>query len=301
MLSKTEANLGRLRTSFCSLRASRITKSGRLLQRSPGNGTLVHSRRAHRAGTPVQTCALAADRGSIPVLEHVVLLRVRASTSPEDEQQMMDRLYGTQYLYPKVLSLTIGPNIAKQSTHGFTHGMFVRLPSTAALADFYRLPSQRKTFEDYVLPFVEEIWTFSYESRVENDIGPIFRRGDEWDTGVDHVTLYKAPETASEETRQLLVTHLLAASGAGGGSDSPDILQATAGRSVAEEASASLGGKHGFTHGVTVRLGSEADLNMHLTDASRSQLLSSQVLPHTEQQLEMSILVAPVGTGAKPF
>ncbi|GBG92909.1 hypothetical protein CBR_g57728 [Chara braunii] len=92
------------------------------------------------------------QRGKRIVVEHVVLLKMKDNLSEEEEKDMLDHVFTLQYMIRSIL---------------------------AALSDYYANPSLTSVSEKYVSPHCEDMLVLDFEAEVDDDIEPVFRRGEE--------------------------------------------------------------------------------------------------------------------------
>ncbi|CAI5963706.1 unnamed protein product [Closterium sp. NIES-64] len=277
------------------------------------SGVLVGWRRLDRAlsrrsisasgGVVVAATAGAADRASggemdsaerpvkmTPVVEHVALFNMPADMAEESEGDMLSHLYSLQYHYPHLLAISLGRIQPTKRPVGFSHALFARFPSRQALDGFLALPALAAAMEQFVTPSCTDTLSLSYEAQVEADIESVFRRGDAYERGVDHVVLLRAKPAAEADKQSAMVAALAALPLV----MEPHILvQLTAGANFAVDTA------KGFTHGLVARFPSEAALDAYNKHPSHRQVLQQHVLPLSEAILAVDFHVDPVGREEK--
>ncbi|XVF64953.1 hypothetical protein PTKIN_Ptkin09bG0208100 [Pterospermum kingtungense] len=132
------------------------------------------------------------------VVEHVCLLKANKDLSIDEEKDMLDYLYTSQYQMRGILAVSLG-QISGQAKEEYTHAVFMRFPSKEELAKFYENPLYLKVLKEHVEPYCHGLMNVDYESDVEDDIIPIFRRGEEFNYGVEFVLLIAFVESAIGE------------------------------------------------------------------------------------------------------
>ncbi|CAK9141859.1 unnamed protein product [Ilex paraguariensis] len=159
------------------------------------NGVLkmnVHSRQMESRGAIFST----AEGGNLStvmqrkrnVVEHICLLKAKENLSDEEEKDMLDYLYTTQYQMGGIIAISLG-RISGQNHENYTHAIYMRFQKREYLAKFYQNPFYLGVLKDHVMPYCHEIDNVDFESEVEDDILPIFRKGEDFNYGVEFVLL----------------------------------------------------------------------------------------------------------------
>ncbi|CAL4928633.1 unnamed protein product [Urochloa decumbens] len=125
--------------------------------------------------------------------------------------------------------------------------------------------------------------SLDFESEVEDDIIPLFRRGEDFNYGVEFMLLISFLETASQEARddassslQRLISQC-----------SSFIVQATSG--------CCLDSENGYNHGAVIRFPSFDDLKLFRESMEYKDMWASKLHPIVEKSLELHFTVDPVG------
>lgn len=218
------------------------------------------------------------------VVEHVVLFKMQDGfeDSPS-EKDMLDHLYTLQYHYRNILAVSLGRIYSKRS-QGYTHALIMRFPDQRALEDYAVHPSHSRVLAQFVMPYCEDVVAVDYEADVEEDIEAIFRRGEMFESGIEHVVLLKVKEGATGEQRTALVNAL---------SRLPEqigshVVQLTAGANFS-------GRSKGYTNGAVIRVLSEEDLEAFNKHPSHREVLRKHILPITEGLLSVDFRIDPIG------
>ncbi|CAI5484851.1 unnamed protein product [Closterium sp. Yama58-4] len=222
---------------------------------------------------------------SSAVVEHVALFSMPPDMAEESEGDMLSHLYSLQYHYPHLLAISLGRIVAKRPV-GFSHALFARFPSRRALDGFLALPALATAMEQFVTPSCTDTLSLSYEAQVEADIESVFRRGDAYERGVEHVVLLRAKPAVEAEKQSAMVEALAALPQA---MDAHILVQLTAGANFAVDTA------KGFTHGLVARFPSEEALDAYNKHPSHRQVLRQHVLPLSESILAVDFHVDPVG------
>ncbi|CAL5442417.1 unnamed protein product [Camellia sinensis] len=129
------------------------------------------------------------------VVEHVCLLKAKEDLSDEKEKDMMDYLYTSQYQMGGIVAVSIG-RISDRNLDNYTHAFYMRFQTKEALAKFYNNTFYLGVLKDRVMPYCHGLINLDYESEVEDDILAIFRKGEEFNFGVEFVVFIEFVESA---------------------------------------------------------------------------------------------------------
>ncbi|KAL0393512.1 UNVERIFIED_CONTAM: hypothetical protein Slati_4317400 [Sesamum latifolium] len=111
------------------------------------------------------------------VVEHICLFKAKEDLSEEQEKDMLDYLYTTQYHMRGIVALSLG-RISEPNPEQYTHAIFMRFQTKEDLAKFYENPFYLGVLKEHVMPYCHGFFYLDYESEVEDDILPIFRKGE---------------------------------------------------------------------------------------------------------------------------
>ncbi|KAK2989063.1 hypothetical protein RJ640_018852 [Escallonia rubra] len=136
------------------------------------------------------------------VVEHICLLKAKADLSDEEENDMLDYLYTSQYQMAGILAISLG-RISSQNTGNYTHAIFIRFQRKEDVAKFYENPFYLGVVKDHGIINVD------YESEVEDDILSLFRKGEEFNYGVEFVLLIAFAESSTGDSVQDALTSLV--------------------------------------------------------------------------------------------
>lgn len=199
------------------------------------------------------------------------------------EKDMLDHLYTLQYHYRNILAVSLGRIYSKRS-QGYTHALVVRFPSRDALEGYAVHPSHSRVLAQFVMPYCEDVIAVDYEADVEEDIETIFRRGEMFESGIEHVVLLKVKDEATDEQRAAMVDALNRVAEQVG----PHIVQLTAGTNFS-------GRSKGYTNCLVVRVLSEEDLEAYNKHPFHREVVRKHVLPIAEGLLSADFRIDPVG------
>ncbi|KAF4403887.1 hypothetical protein G4B88_014343, partial [Cannabis sativa] len=117
---------------------------------------------------------------------------------------MLDYLYTTQYQMGGILSISLvlikliktefdnrcSSDVSLiKITKNYTHAVYVPFQRKDDLVKFYEKPFYLGVLKEHVLPYCHGLLNLDYESEVEGDILPIFRKGEEFNYGVEFMLL----------------------------------------------------------------------------------------------------------------
>nr|GLL23100.1 stress-response A/B barrel domain-containing protein UP3 isoform X2 [Ipomoea trifida] len=129
------------------------------------------------------------------VIEHICLLQGKEDLSEEQEQNMLDYLYTTQYQMRGIIAISLG-RVSGSNSENCTHAVYVRFQRKEDLAMFYENHFYTGVIKDHVMPYCHGIKSVDFESEVEDDILPIFRKGEEFNFGLELLLLIEFVESS---------------------------------------------------------------------------------------------------------
>ncbi|KAL6986207.1 hypothetical protein U1Q18_019587 [Sarracenia purpurea var. burkii] len=91
--------------------------------------------------------------------------------------------------YIKTAPASIQGRISDRNLHNHTHAFYMRFQRKEDLSKFYNNPFYLGVLKDYVMPYCHGLINVDFESDVEDDILPIFRKGEEFNNGVEFILL----------------------------------------------------------------------------------------------------------------
>lgn len=124
-----------------------------------------------------------------------------------------------------------------------------------------------------------------YEAEVEDDILPLFRRGEDFEYGVEFILLFSVHEDVSVEVIGDALdafANLIEDFGS-------SIIQYTQGKNFSVNCK-------DYTHGVMIRFPSEAALEGFTSSPSYTGIWKQKVLPISKRTLIVYFLIDPIGT-----
>ncbi|KAL5552119.1 hypothetical protein UlMin_002295 [Ulmus minor] len=217
------------------------------------------------------------------VVEHLSLLKTKEDLSDEEEKDMLDFLYTTQYQMGGILSISLG-RISNQNAENYSHAVYMRFQRKDDLEKFYERPFYLGVLKEHVFPYCHGLLNVDYESEVEDDIYPIFRKGEEFSYGVEFMLLISFVENAAEPVKDALASLQSLAMGF------PSlIVQSTQGQNF------NLSSQE-YTHGVVIRFRSFEAFQLFKGSTEYKDLWRTKFEMITRRTLSVYFTVDPVGT-----
>ncbi|CAA7049538.1 unnamed protein product [Microthlaspi erraticum] len=218
------------------------------------------------------------------VVEHVCLLKAKENLSEEEEKNMLDYLYTSQYQMRGIVAISVGC-IGDRNGEDYTHALYMRFQKKEDLDKFYENPSFLKVLSERVTPFCHGLMNVDYESEVEDDILSIFRKGEEYNYGEEFVLLVAFAKNASVKNIEDAMDYFAQLT-----SSLPSVIvQSTQGSNFNDSSKE-------FTHAAVVRFRSFEAMEIFLEGREYKDMWRSQFEPFIEKALALHFSVDPVGT-----
>ncbi|XP_052291389.1 uncharacterized protein LOC102629349 isoform X3 [Citrus sinensis] len=213
------------------------------------------------------------------VVEHICLLKAKKDLSEEEENDMLDYLYTSQYQMGGIVAISL---------ENYTHGVFMRFQRKEQLVKFYENPFYSKVLKEHVMPYCHGLMNVDYETEVEDDILPIFRKGEDFNFGVEFVLLISFIQSAFGGPAEDALESLKRLT-----AEFPSlIVQSTQGSNF--NLSSEI-----YTHAVVIRLRSVEAFEMFVGSSDYKEvrcMWSNKFQPIIRTQLPVHFSVDPVGT-----
>ncbi|XP_042055770.1 uncharacterized protein LOC121800264 [Salvia splendens] len=217
------------------------------------------------------------------VVEHICLVKAKDDLSEEEEKDMLDFLYTTQYQMRGIVAMSLGC-ICDQNPEQFTHAIFMRFQTKEDLAKFYENTFYTTVLKEHVMPYCHGFINFDFESEVEDDILPIFRKGEEFNYGVELMILVEFSQSSLGGHAEDAITSLANLT-----VDFPSlIVQATKGANLKKD-------NIEYTHGVVVRFRSVEAFKIFMSSSEYNTIWESKFVPFIRKALCLHFSVDPVG------
>ncbi|CAM6094979.1 unnamed protein product [Calypogeia fissa] len=218
------------------------------------------------------------------VLEHVVLFKMQDTMTEEQEKEMLDSLWSLQYQVKNVLCTTVG-RLVQKTPEGFTHALFSRFPNKQAVDDYMESPTRWRVAQDLVIPYYLGLMMVDFEGEVEDDIETVFRRGDDFQEGVEHFLFFRFKDNVSSDAVDKFLNTANSLPAKFG-----ELVQLTVGANFQSQS------KGTYTHGLVARLPSgEAYAEFEDFLQADPSWIEAMELLETSQTLTANFLVSPVG------
>ncbi|GAB2300967.1 hypothetical protein Dimus_035002 [Dionaea muscipula] len=218
------------------------------------------------------------------VVEHISLLKAKEDLSNDEEKDMLDYLYTTQYHMSGIVALSLGRTL-DQNPENYTHVVYMRFQKKQDLARFYESPSYLKVLQENVMPLCHELKYVDFESEVLDDILQIFRKGEEYNYGVEFVLLVAFHASALSGTAQEALASL------------EKLVTAFPSLIVQHTQGCNLNpSSNEFTHGIVIRFRSIEALELFLDSSQYKNIWSSKFQPIVKRTLPLHFVVDPVGS-----
>ncbi|KAI4372229.1 hypothetical protein MLD38_010485 [Melastoma candidum] len=225
-----------------------------------------------------------AEERKRSIVEHVCLLVAKEDITDEEEKDMLDYLYTTQYQMGGIIATSLG-RIANKYSEKYTHAVFMRFQRKEDLSKFYENPFYLKVLEQHVNPYCHGLINVDYESEVHDDMLPIFRKGEEFNYGEELVLLLSVTDDAFGELAEDALAALQ-----GLAADSPSlIVQMTQGFNIHNSDSE-------YTHGVVIRFRSLEALEIFTGSSEYKKVWRSKFKPIVRKTLTVHFSIDPLWT-----
>ncbi|XP_062145702.1 uncharacterized protein LOC133853709 [Alnus glutinosa] len=218
------------------------------------------------------------------VVEHICLLKAKENLSDKEEKDMLDYLYTTQYQMGGIVAISLG-RISEENLENYTHAVYMRFQRKEDLAKFYENPFYLGVLKGHVMPYCHGLVNVDFEAEVEDDILTIFRKGEEFNYGLEFVLLISFVNNAIGGP----VEHALASFARLTIGFPSLIVQSTQGLNL------NLGNEE-YTHGIVIRFRSLEAFEIFMGSSEYQDMWRSKFHPITQKTLSIHFSVDPVGT-----
>ncbi|KAJ4730059.1 Stress responsive alpha-beta barrel domain protein [Melia azedarach] len=218
------------------------------------------------------------------VVEHICLFKAKKGLSEEEEKDMLDYLYTSQYQMGGIVAISLGC-ISNENVENYTHAVFMRFQRKENVGKFYENPFYLRVLQEHVTPYCHGLINVDYETEVEDDILPIFRKGEEFNFGVEFVLLMAFVDSAFGVPVDDALASLekLAA-------ELPSlIVQSTQGSNFNHSSKE-------YTHGAVIRFRSSEAFEMFISSSEYKEMWNNKFQPIIRKALPIHFSVDPVGT-----
>ncbi|PIA31442.1 hypothetical protein AQUCO_04900028v1 [Aquilegia coerulea] len=248
---------------------------------SSRNRVRVHFSNGWNSGIDTENTNFTRKRN---VVDHICLLKAKGDLSDEEEKDMLDYLYTLQYQMGGIVAISLGCN-SDHNPDGYSHAIYMRFQRKEDLVRFYKSSSYSSVLKDHVMPYCHELISVDYEAQVEDDILPIFRKGEEFNYGVEFMLLISFAENALAGC----VEDALAALAKLTKRFPSLIVQATQGSNLNLRSSQ-------YTHAAVIRFRSSDAFEMFIGSPDYKDMWNKKFEPITQHSLAIHFPIEPVGT-----
>ncbi|CAN8285299.1 unnamed protein product [Cochlearia groenlandica] len=237
------------------------------------------------SGDDDQIASSMSKKKTRKVVEHLCLLKAKENLSEEEEKNMLDYLYTSQYQMRGIVAISVGNIGNRKNGDYYTHGLFMRFQKKEDLEKFYENPLFLKVLDKHVTPFCHEMINVDYESQVEDDILSIFRKGEEYNYGEEFILLVTFANNTSEKNVEDAMDSFAELT-----SSLPSlIVQSTQGSNFNNNSKE-------FTHAAIVRFRSFDAMEIFVEGREYKDMWRSIFEPFIEKVLALHFSVDPIGT-----
>ncbi|BDA48047.1 hypothetical protein COCOBI_11-3040 [Coccomyxa sp. Obi] len=144
------------------------------------------------------------------ICECLVLIQVADDVSAEEAEETVGRLWSAQYRAPGTLCAFGGAHLANTpgstaTSSNYTHAVRFRFGSQAAADSFLSNAAVQTCLTKDLASKLQSRKLVLFEGPVASDLEAIFCRGSEWDSGAEHIFIFKAtPQATSREVDEHL-------------------------------------------------------------------------------------------------
>ncbi|HEY8346170.1 MAG TPA: Dabb family protein [Symbiobacteriaceae bacterium] len=96
------------------------------------------------------------------MVEHIVIFKMKPGTTPEQEQQLIEKLKALKDRIPSIVDLSAGRTFTPERGQGFTVGLVVRFRDRAGLEEYQPHPEHVKV-KEYIAQICESVLAIDYE------------------------------------------------------------------------------------------------------------------------------------------
>ncbi|CAL8462957.1 g2491 [Coccomyxa elongata] len=199
------------------------------------------------------------------------MIQVAGDVSAEEAEEIVGHLWSAQYRAPGTLCAFGGAQLADDvgssaTSSQYTHAVRFRFGSQAAADSFLSSATVQTCLTTDLASKLQSRKLVLFEGRVASDLEAIFCRGSEWNSGAEHIFIFKATPRATFEEVDQHLTQLAALAE----SSLAGALQTTHGKIWSSEFEDS-----GGTHAMLTRFETQKQLQAFLRLPPCAALLSA--------------------------
>jgi len=128
----------------------------------------------------------SVNRGTTPVFDYFLLTQSESKVENEVVQMALEEVWGLQYKIPGVVAAFIGP-IIKSTNLSFDSAVFFRFSNVEIFKSFIERSSINSKIQDEFKDLFQTHEGVLIQHPVENEMESIFRKGELFETGFEHI------------------------------------------------------------------------------------------------------------------
>eukprot|EP00210_Caulerpa_lentillifera_P006780 g6479.t1 len=141
---------------------------------------------------------------STSVFDYFLLMQTQNGFENQEVQFALEELWGLQYKVPGVVTGFIGPTIKARGLSSDS-AVFFRFSNLQAFESFIQKSSITEKLQDEFRPLFQTHEGFLIRHQVANEMESIFRKGESFETGLEHVISCRLiSETSRKEAEEFL-------------------------------------------------------------------------------------------------
>lgn len=86
------------------------------------------------------------------IVEHICLLGTKEDISEEEEKELLDYMYTTQYQMGGIVSISLGRITIQNPEQRYTYAVYIRFQTRDHLMNFYKNPLYLGVLKEHVMP-----------------------------------------------------------------------------------------------------------------------------------------------------
>ncbi|QDZ18617.1 hypothetical protein A3770_02p11350 [Chloropicon primus] len=152
------------------------------------------------------------ERKEQSVVEQLIFLRIDPEqVEPEDARECVENIWSLQYQTAGVVCSSAGASLEEKIGSGllgspkglgyFTHAVHFRFPGRDQMDTFVQSPVVQKVFAKEFTSSCADRAALSFVSSIPEDLFAIFRKGQDWDEGFDHLMVIRCDTTGEATAR----------------------------------------------------------------------------------------------------
>lgn len=146
----------------------------------------------------------SVSRGTTPVFDYFLLTQKESKVENEFVQMALEEVWGLQYKIPGVVAAFIGP-VIKSTNLSFDSAVFFRFSNAEIFKSFIEKSSIRSKIQDDFKDLFQSHKGVLIQHQVANEMESIFRKGELFETGFEHILCCQLiSKYSTEEAKEFL-------------------------------------------------------------------------------------------------